>query len=226
MSDKNRKSAAEIQDGSILGDAPVLTVQQREQLKKDEKQKRKDAKKSELKELGEAAKERVAVSSEKKQMNVILTVMIGIMVLVMVALVLGQSSKGQNRADAEMREDATYYLDNSQLAEMGDEGITAAITEVFYTKSDGLRIVMNFANAEGTTQHPTRIQVKLMNGKNEVITNAVTTSIHDDYYVVGGGRKTYELFVPKEYLKIHDDPLSEISYEITVDCEDYHSEDE
>ena len=224
MAEKDRKKVDLTEDHSILGDAPVLTAQERERLKREEKEQKKAEKRAQLKELREEAKSRVSVSSEKKQMNIILTVMVGIVMLILIATILGQTGK-QNRADVEAREGSTYYIDNSQLAEMGDEGITGAITEVYYTESDGLRIFLNFANAEETTQHPTRIQIKLMNGKGDVITNAVSNNVHKDYYIVGGGRKTYELFVPKDLVKIPDDSLSEISYEITVDCEDYNSDD-
>lgn len=222
MPKDKRKQAEEIQASSILGDTPVLTAQQREQLKKEEKAAKKAQKKEEMRQLRAEAKERVVSKNESKQMTIILLVMISIMVLAVALLASGQASVG----GMEAKEGMTYYLDNTQLAEMGDSGISGAVTEVYYTKNGGLHVSLNFANAESTTQHPTKISVKLMNGSDEVIASASVSEIHEDYYIVAGGRNTYEMFIPKKYVTIPDDSLSVISADIVVEYEDYHSEEE
>ncbi len=222
MSKKSRKQAEVINTSTIFGDEPVLTAQQKREIARQEKAARKAERKEQLRQLRAEAKDRVVPKNESKQMTIILLVMIGIIVLAVVFLAAGQASSAGMAA----KEGMTYFINNAETAEMGEEGISGVITEAYYTKNGGLYVHLSFANAEGTTQHPTRIHVKLMNGSDEVIASAATEDVHEDYYLVAGGYKTYELFIPKKYVQIPDDPLSEISYEITVESEDYHSEDE
>lgn len=222
MTRKSRKQAEEIVESTILGDVPVLTAQQRKQLAAEQKAARRAEKKAQLQAMGAEAKARVTPTTDTKQMTIILLVMIAVIVIAVAFLVIGQAGAGGMSA----KEGMTYFINNAETAEMGEEGISGVITQAYYTKNGGIYIYLSFANAEATTQHPTRIHVKLMNGNDEVIASAATEDVHEDYYLVAGGRKAYELFIPKKYVQIPDDPLSEISYEITVDSEDYHSDDE
>ncbi len=217
MSKKDRNQAEEIQANSILGDAPVLTAQQKAEIERQGKAARRAEKKEQIKQLRDEAKKRLTSDSDSKQMTIIVLVMIGILVIAAVFLSVSQAAVGGMDA----KEGMTYFLDNMAIAEMSDKGISAAITEAYYTKNGGMYVHFNFANAEDTSQHPTHIYVKLLNGDDEVIASASTNKVNKDYYVIRRGYNTYELFIPEKYVQIADDPLSEISYEVTVESEEY-----
>lgn len=222
MAKKPRVTPEQDPDYSILGDAPVLTVQQQRQLEKEKKAAKKAARKAQMKDMSAEAKERIVPTGEKRITIIIFAVMAILVAAVVASMVMGQPR--MTAADKEARDTDSFYRDYTQTAEFGESGITAAVNEVYYTKSDGIRVIMNLANAEDATQHPTYIYIKLMNGDGEVIADGATTQIKSDYYIVGGGRKDYELFIPKKRVRIGDDPLTEISYEVVIDCEDYNSD--
>ncbi len=206
-----RKKANLTQDAGILGSTPVLTVQQRQALEKQKKAEEKALRKQ------LRAQQRAHKVKDTKQMAYVVSAMIAVMVAVTLLLVFIQT-KGMGM---QPKEDATYFLDNALVAEMGDEGVQAAINEVYYTRNGGLRINMNFANAEPTTQHPVSVYVKLMNDAGEIIAQGTVTDVRDDFYIVTQGYASYELFIPAKFVQIADDPLSKIGYEITVETEEY-----
>lgn len=218
MAKQSRKAADVAAHSSILGDTPVLTMQQRLEQEKQKKAAEKAAKKELARQMRAEAKTRATVGSDAKSM----TVMIAVMVVLLVAAVLWMAL-GQNKSGMQAKEGMTYFMDNTLVAEMGEEGIQGVITEAYYTNNGGIYVNMNFSNAEPTSQHPTRIHLKLMNGEEQVIAEATVNDVRDDFYMVSGGHGTYGMFIPEKFVKIADDSLYEICYEITVDSEEYNS---
>ncbi len=195
----------------ILGSIPVMTVQQRQALEKQKKAEEKALRKK------IRAEARARNRNENKQLTYIVMAMIAVMVVAAVVLVFTQTAS----YGMEAKEDMTYYLDNALIPEMEEEGLGAVINEAYYTRNGGLYINMNFSNAEPTAQHPTSIHLKLMNGNDEVIAQGTVTEIEEDFYIIQRGYNSYEFFIPARSVKIADDPLSEISYEIEIESEEY-----
>lgn len=207
---------------SAFADAPVLTAQEKAKLAQEAKTAHRAEKREWMRQMKAAAKATVKSDSDPRQMTVILVVILAIIVLFVGAMVFSQVK----RNGWEPEEGRTYFLDQADLPEIVTDQVDSVINEVYYTRNGGLYVQMNFGNGYSTARHPTRIQVKLMNGKNEVIAFAANDQVHEDYYIIEGGYKQYELYIPKKFVEIADDPLSEISYEITVDTEDYNSDSE
>ncbi len=195
----------------ILGSTPVMTVQQRQALEKQKKDEEKALRKK------MRAEARARNRDENKQLTYIVMAMIAVVVVAAVVLVFTQTAG----YGLEAKEDMTYFLDNALIPDMPEEGLGAVINEVYYTRNGGLYISMNFSNAEPTAQHPTSINLKLMNGNDEVIAQGTVTEIEEDFYIIQQGYNSYEFFIPARSVKIADDPLSEIRYEIEIQAEEY-----
>ena len=215
MAKKKTKNPSSSETPS-LADAPVLTAQQRAQQAKEEKEAKKAEKQQLRQELYAEAKTRMGGGS--RGMTVALTVLIGVIVLGC-ALLLTLQVGGGWRA----KENVTYFLDNAALPEIGDSGMSACVNEVYYTANGGMCVRITFGNGEPTTQHPVKVKITLRNGADELIAEGTTTSVPEKYFVVAGGQKEYTLRLKKDCVKIADDPLSEISYEISIDSEWYES---
>ena len=61
------------------------------------------------------------------------------------------------------------------------------------------------------------LEVKISNGNTEeLIASGYTADVNDAYIVPAGGTNTYTFYIKPEHVKIADDTLETISYEITA----------
>ncbi len=208
-----KKPKSEVSNSLV--DAPVLTAQQKEQLAKEKKAQQRAEKKEYYKTIAAEAKAAAMPAKDAKEATTAVLVLIGVVVLICVLLLALQWRNNGYEA----LEGSTYYLDGSSLPDMDEEGMTGVITEAYYTNNGGMRVFLRLGNGMQYAQHPTKIQLKLLNEKDEVIAHAATDKVHEDFYVVAGGYDSYELFIPEKYVEIKSDPLSTISYELTIESE-------
>ncbi len=213
MAKKNRKAVEPI---STIFEGPALTMQQREQLKKQEKAERRAAMREARRRLREEKRAKNPVDPKERQQVIVLIAALVALVALGVAMMLVSNGTFGRGAKIGM----TYYIDQTVVAEKSADGVTADINEVYYTKNGGIHIGLSLANGMDVSQHPVTIRVKLMNGNGDIITDATVGNIPRDYYVIFDGYNSYDLFIPKKFIRIADDPLSEISYEITVESID------
>ncbi len=205
---------------SILNDSP-LTAQERRELELQTKADLKAERKAQRQELKAAMKESLGITNDRKQMTIILLVMIAFLVIVAIVLSVG----GAGVAGKQPMEGRTYYIDQTALPERQDGYITASLNEVYYTQNGGLMVKMTLANDKPYTQCLTYIGVDLYNGDDQLIASGATDNIAKDYFITDAGSNTYELFIPKEYVKIADDSLETLWMEFTVESENRHAED-
>lgn len=213
---KKKNDRSSFAENTVLADEPVMTAQQRAQQKKAEKQAEKEKKRLLRQELYAEAKNRMGGSS--RGMSIALVSVICVIVLGCALLLVLQLGGGWRA-----KEGMTYFLDNAELPEIGESGMSACVNEAYYTANGGMCVRLTLGNGESTTQHPVRIAISLRNAAEEIIAEAATTSVPKKYFVVAGGQKEYTLRITKDYVKIADDPLSEISYDITINSEWYES---
>ncbi len=211
---KATRKAAKKEDTSTIFGGPALTMQQREAIKRQEKADKK-ARLQEQRRRARAATKKAKNPQDAKQATVLILALIALVVLGAVMLLLTNGSIGR-----QAKPNMTYFIDEAVIAEKSADGVTAAITQAYYTKNGGMYMHLSFANGMPVSQHPTRIYIKLMNEAGEVITEAAVGNIPRDYFVIYGGYDSYDIFIPKKYIKIPDDSLASISYEITIESED------
>lgn len=214
MSKASRKAAKKEELSTIFGET-ALTMQEREAREKQARAEEKQRLREQRRMRREAAK---ATKSPKdvRQATILVVVLIAFVVLGAVMLILSNGSFGR-----QAKPGMTYFIDEASFAQKSDDGISAVITQAYYTNNGGLYMHLSLANGMEVSQHPTRIHVKLANGEGETIVEAAVSNIDKDFYVIYDGYGSYELFIPKSHVQIKDDSLATISYEITIDSEDY-----
>lgn len=116
------------------------------------------------------------------------------------------------------------FLDDSAQPELSEDGLTAAVNQVYYTKGGYLCVRMTLGNGSDKPQHMSSLLVKLLNTESEEqIASGYTENISKKYTVPAGGFNEYTFYISPEFVSLKDDPLSGITYEIT--CEGYLEED-
>mgnify|MGYP000009435940 FL=1 len=217
MAGIHKKSKPTPTEETIFTAEKALTAQQRAEQAKAEKAAQRAQKRAERAAMRQEMRNQFGDNS-----RIFRFVCIGLLVLVVaVAALVLVNNLGPDGWDE--KEGVTYYLNSADLPDMPDDGIAAVANEVCYAENGGLLVHLTFANGEGTTQHPTKITLIIRNDNDELITAATASTIPENYFINSGGYKTFDLRVPKEYVKIADDPLSTLSFEITVESEEYTS---
>lgn len=217
MSKNTRKAEKQVEATSTIFEGPALTMQQREQLKKQEKAERQAAKREQRRRLREEKQQQKKPMDKKERMQ-ILVLIIALVALVALGVLMMLISHGTFGRGAKLG--MTYYINETVVAEKSADGVTAEVNQAYYTKNGGMHIGLSLANGMGVSQHPTSIRIKLMNADGEIITDATVGNIPSEYYVIFDGYNSYDVFIPKQFIRIADDPLAKISYEITVESID------
>ncbi len=120
--------------------------------------------------------------------------------------------------DYDMSEKNTgYYYDGAATPELADDGITAAVNEVYYTKNGHLCVFMTLGNGTSEDCRLDSLEVTIYNGDTDaVIAGGYAEHISANFIIAAGGYETYTLYIRPEHVEIPDDTLETISYEITA----------
>lgn len=134
---------------------------------------------------------------------------------------------GSDLKDEKFEKSETYtaeFVDESAQPELSEDGLTATVNRVYYTKGGYLCVQLTLGNGLDKPQHMSSLQVQLSNSDSgEQIASGYTAKISEKYVVPEQGYNTYIFYISPEYVSITDDPLESITYEIT--CEGYLDED-
>ena len=216
MARKSRKMVNADTDSTIFGEGAVKTAQERAALQKEEKHKKRIAQKEKRRQMCKEALDRLLPVQTRKATLITLAV-IGVFVAGC-GILMGLQIRKDNWDPIEGR---TYFADHTDLPEQADSGMTAVVNEIYYTKNGGLYVLLNVRNNNDTTDTVSKLHFKLYNEKDEVIAATTTTDVPDDFYIIAGKIKDLELFIPEKYVKIPDDSLSVIAYELNIESEVY-----
>ena len=172
-----------------------------------------------LREARRLAKE--AKKSSPKESRRELLVMGGILLSLVIGcgVVLGINiSKANKELLYEMDDNAAgYFYDASAEPEMKDDGITAAVNQVYYTKGGHLCVYLTLGNGADKAMRLDTLEVKISNGETKaLIASGYTAAVDDTYAVPANGTNTYTFYIKPEHVKITDDTLETITYEITA----------
>lgn len=140
-------------------------------------------------------------------------------VIVVCGVILGVQIAGSNdQAKYEASETNTaHFYDLDALPTLEEDGLTAVINEVYYTKGDYLCVNMTLGNGLDETTTLDSLEVKISNSDtNALIASGYTEAIDGTYRLEAQGYNTYTLYIKPEHIKIMDDTLQKLTYEITA----------
>ena len=190
----------------------------REELKAEKK-----ARRAAVKEARQALREQRR--TEPKEPRPEMRVMGGILALVIIGCAVAMFvnfRQEKQRAKFEMDETKTsYFLSEDDEPEMSKEGLMAAVNAAYYTKGGYLCVKMTLGNGADKDKHLEDIQVEILNGETEaLIAKGFTAKVAKDYVVPANGTNTYTFYISPEHVKVADDPLTIISYNIQLSSSD------
>lgn len=146
-------------------------------------------------------------------------------VAVVVAVIVGVGIYFENEHQKDLleeekkqpKEGMTMFVDEEEFPEKSEDEVTSMIAQACYTKDDSLAVYFAFANGMEEDQHITSIEVKVNNDEGQVIASGYSDAIDKNFIVPKDGTANLLLYISPEYVKIKDDSLDVISYDITID---------
>ncbi len=172
-----------------------------------------------LREARRLAKEAKKAAPKEKRKDLLVMGIILLILLIGMGVVLAINiSKANKELLYEMSENTPgYFYDAEATPELSDDGITAAVNQVYYTNGGHLCVHMTLGNGTDKAIQMDALEVKISNGETEaLIASGYTASIDDSYTVPADGTNTYTFYIKPEHVKIADDTLETIKYEITA----------
>ncbi len=187
----------------------------REEIKaelKAEKAARREALKKAYK--AKRAADKAAVKEKRPELWFVLGLMAAIVIGcgVLLAIQFAQDARLETYEQDETRD--TYYLDSEAMPELEDDGISAAINKVYYTKGGHLCVEMTLGNGRKFPMQMSALEVQIYNKEEELIGSGYTSKISENFRLEAGGTEPYTFYISPEYVRITDDPLTEISYSV------------
>ncbi len=148
---------------------------------------------------------------------IILLVVLGL-VLVFGGVLIGNSIAKENKQKAYERSETVsgYFYDDEAKPTLEKDGITAAVNEVYYTAGGYLCVNMTLGNGTDKTMSLDSLEVALSNEKDALIASGYTEAIDTSYRIEAGGYNTYTLYIKPEHIKLANDTLSPLTYQITA----------
>ena len=190
----------------------------REQIKAEEKarkQAEREALRREMEARRTAAKTAAATTPRRFDVWSVVIVMVAIVLLGAGALALqfGRVAKEEQFQRDETRTE--YFSSAAATPEMADDGVTAAVTEVFHTKGGYLCVRMLLGNGTANAMELNGMEVILVNAEEQQIAGGYA-DITSGFVVSAGGTEEYTFFISPEFITLPEDPLTTLGYTINV----------
>lgn len=166
-------------------------------------------------------KTKMSPEERKKVRSFALTAGISLLVVAAVfavGAVVG-SRVQKEEAAREPREETPVFSATLEEDERKENDITSAITEAYYTASNGMMVTIEFFNDTDTDEHISKVIVTLCTEEGDVIAKAQSAGMKSDFAVPAGGTNEITMYIKPEYVSITDDLLETLQYEITVEHE-------
>ncbi len=111
----------------------------------------------------------------------------------------------------------TMFLAEEEVPEKSKDEVTSLIAQACYTNDGSMAVYFAFANGMEEDQHITSVEVKISNDEKQLIASGYSDAIEENFVVPKDGTANLLLYISPEYVKITDDPLDLLSYDITID---------
>ncbi len=116
----------------------------------------------------------------------------------------------------DIAEGRSYYENLGNLPEMSEEGVKASVIRARYTNDGSLAVTLSLSNGTPDKQQVSKVEFHLMNGNGDVIADYTFDSFETPCQIDSKGFSEMELMVDAGYVQRQDDPLSTLSYTISV----------
>lgn len=204
--------------GFVNGEPEIFgRSKSREEIKAEEKA-AKAARRAAVKEARRAFKEQKKSAPKEKRPELVVMAVILVVIVAGCAAAMAFQLASEKKAQAYERDESftSWFVDGEAQPELSDDGITAAVNEVYYTKGGYLCVKMTLGNGLKDNQYMDSIEVQISDENEKLIAGGYTNKISDEFFVPGKGTAPYTFYIAPEHVKITDDSLESISYTITA----------
>lgn len=188
----------------------------RDQIKAEEKA-RKQAEREAMRRELEARRAAAKEGPKARRFDVwsVVIVMVAIVALGAGALVFQFSRVA--KSEQFQRDDTrdNYFYVEDATPEMRDDGVTAAVSEVYYTKGGYLCVKLVLGNGTAEGQMLTALEVTLINGDEQEVAGGYAET-PGELVIAAGGTDTYTFYISPEHITLQDDPLTALGYTVNV----------
>ena len=139
-------------------------------------------------------------------------IVVGCIVALTLQFVKAEKAEGYARDESF----ETHFVDEEAAPTLEDDGITAAVNQIYYTQKGYLCVAMTLGNGMKTEQVMDSIQVKIFNDAEELIASGYSNKVNKNFSVPAEGTNTYTFYISPEHVSIKDDSLITISYDIEI----------
>ena len=160
-----------------------------------------------------ARKESAALPRQGVWSVVVVTVAILALAAAALAIQFTRAAKADRFAKDDSRD--TYFLAADATPDMEQAGITAAVSEVYYTKGGYLCVKLALGNGADTAMRLEAIDLVLYNADEQQIASGYAAT-SGELVVPAGGYDDYTFYVSPEHITITDDPLTDVGYTVNV----------
>ena len=114
------------------------------------------------------------------------------------------------------RNGATVFQQPDAVPEISPDGVKGAVTQAYYTNDGHMAIPLSLSNGMGAAQQMRSIEIKVANGDGVPIAAGYAEAVEDGVVLPPDEFTPFLLYIAPDQIQITDDPLTTLSFEITV----------
>ena len=114
------------------------------------------------------------------------------------------------------RNGATVFQQPDAVPEISPDGVKGAVTQAYYTNDGHMAIRLSLSNGMGAAQQMRSIEIKVANGDGVPIAAGYAEAVEDGVVLPPDEFTPFLLYIAPDQIQITDDPLTTLSFEITV----------
>ncbi len=143
----------------------------------------------------------------------ITVIAIAVMLLVIIGGIVLMIVNNVNASAYDKAEGSGVFYSEEE-PELSSDGIKGVITEAYYTNNGSLAVLLTLSNGLEADHYLTELSVKVENEEGKVVAEGYTDTIPEDYFIKPEGYNTFLLYISPEHVKIKNDDLNSLSYEV------------
>ena len=114
------------------------------------------------------------------------------------------------------RNGATVFQQPDAVPQISPDGVKSAVTQAYYTNDGHMAIRLSLSNGMGAAQQMRSIEIKVANGDGVPIAAGYAEAVEDGVVLPPDEFTPFLLYIAPDQIQITDDPLTTLSFEITV----------
>lgn len=189
----------------------VEIAEEKKAAKAAEKLRRKEEKARRKEEKKDPALAKASVDPGTRVTVIALIVLAAVVILGIVLIVVNQTNDFNHK---EAPDSAHFY--SADKPEMSTEGIKGVVNEAYYTNDGSLCLKLTFSNGLSANHYLTSLEVIVKNEDDKTVATGYTDAIPEGYYIEPQNVKTFTFYIESKYVKIPDDDLDNLSYEVST----------